>query len=271
MDSAAKLINLKNILTHHDRIVLAFSGGVDSAFLLAVARECLGDRITAITVRSPFYPEREYAEAVAIAQQLGVRHRTVHADPLAVPGLAENHPDRCYRCKGEIFRLILAEARREGISTVAEGSNQDDLADFRPGQKALAELGIISPLCQARLCKAEIRDLARKTGLRVWDKPAYACLASRFPYGETITTDKLSRVEKAESFLFRLGLSQLRVRSHGDLARIEVSPKERQFFYSDSVLDQVNKALKELGFAYVSLDLAGYRMGSLNETLPSSR
>ena len=262
-----KLAHLKVALRDMGSVAVAFSAGVDSTFLLRVAHEELGDRAMAVTVRSPLIPPHELDDAAAFCRQEGIRHEVIDFDALSAPAVVANPPDRCYHCKKEVFGLILAFARANGLAAVAEGSNTDDDGDFRPGRRAIRELGVRSPLHEAGLSKAEIRALSREMGLSTWDKPSFACLASRFPYGERITAGALERVERAEQWLLdaRLGLKQLRVRSHGDLARIEVPPEDIQRLAARAA--EIAAALKELGFSYVALDLRGYRTGSMNETL----
>ena len=245
---------------------VAFSSGVDSTFLLRTAHEELGDRAVAVTVRSPLIPRHELDEAAAFCRQEGIRHEVIDFDALSAPAVVANPPDRCYHCKKEVFGLISAFARAAGLAAVLEGSNLDDDGDYRPGRRAIKELGIRSPLHEAGLSKAEIRALSREMGLPTWDKPSFACLASRFPYGERLTVAALERVERAERWLREeLGLTQLRVRSHGDLARIEVPPGDIPRLAARAA--EIAAAFKGLGFAYVTLDLQGYRTGSLNETL----
>ena len=246
---------------------MAFSSGVDSTFLLRVAHEELGERVVAATIRSHTFPKRELDEAAAFCRAEGVRHKIIDSEELDIPGFAENPPDRCYHCKRELFSKLLAFARENGLAAVLEGSNLDDDGDYRPGRRAIRELGIVSPLHEAGLTKAEIRALSREMGLPTSDKPSFACLASRFPYGERITAAGLERVEKAEQWLLDagLGLTQLRVRSHGNLARIEVPPDAIPRLAARAA--EIAAAFKELGFAYVTLDLRGYRTGSMNEVL----
>ena len=270
MAMTEKLAHLKKLLREMDGAVVAFSSGVDSTFLLRVAHEVLGARVIAATIRSHTFPERELDEAVAFCRAEGVRHEIIDSEELDIPGFADNPPDRCYHCKRELFSRLLAFAHANGLAAVLEGSNIDDDGDYRPGRRAIKELGIRSPLHEAGLSKAEIRALSREMGLPTSDKPSFACLASRFPYGERITAGALVRVERAEQWLLDagLGLKQLRVRSHGDLARIEVPRDAIPRLAARAA--EIAAALKELGFSYVALDLLGYRTGSMNETLPEA-
>lgn len=260
-----KLLQRKIMLM--DSLAIAFSGGVDSTFLLKVANDLLGNRAVAITARSLTYPEREFGEAVNFANDIGIKHLVVVIDELDIKGFADNPPNRCYLCKRELFSQILEVARNQNITLVADGSNADDVSDYRPGLKALGELGIVSPLRDAGLTKEDIRILSRQMNLPTWDKPAFACLASRFPYGQKISREKLAMVDKAEQYLLGLGLRQIRVRHHGDIARIEVSPHERAMFMDEKIMDKVDEEFRRIGFAYTALDLKGYRTGSMNENL----
>ncbi len=248
-------------------LAVAFSGGTDSSLLTAVAHDVLGDRMLAVTAQSPLYAEHERDEAVTLAQQLGVRHLLIYSDELATPGFADNPPNRCYLCKRELFREIAQAALAEGIERVADGTNADDLGDYRPGRRAARETGVVSPLLDAGLTKAEVRALSHKLKLPTADKPAMACLASRFPYGTRITERALNAVGKVETTLRRHGIRCYRVRFHDTICRIELGAEELKTFIGSAACDAALKAAKQAGFTYVTLDLEGYRTGSMNETL----
>lgn len=258
---------LKSALLSYGSIVVAFSGGVDSTFLLKVAHDLLGERAVAVTAAPVFVPRREQNEALSFCSEQKIRQIIIPAEQLNIDSIRHNPPDRCYHCKREIFGKILEVAAQNGISTVAEGSNMDDTGDYRPGMRAIHELGVVSPLLEAGLTKAEIRQLSQELGLPTWNKPSFACLASRFVYGEAITDKRLSMVDQAEQTLLDLGFRQFRVRIHGDLARIEILPEEFAQIMKAETRDRITRNLKEYGFSYVTLDLTGYRTGSMNEVL----
>lgn len=267
MELNEKYEKLKEILEDMGSVLIAYSGGVDSTFLLKAAYDVLKDKVVAVTARSSTYPEREFNEAVKYAKQIGAQHKVIISEELDIKEFVHNPKNRCYYCKRELFTKLKEEAVNLGINYVLDGSNADDVNDYRPGMQAAKELEVRSPLKEALLTKNDIRTLSKKMGLPTWDKPSFACLSSRFPYGNEITRPKLGMVEKAEEFLLGLGFRQIRVRHHGDIARIEVGPSEREKFFDLSVMDKINNELKKIGFTYVTLDLSGYRTGSMNEVL----
>ena len=265
-----KRLRLNAILSEMRGCVIGFSGGVDSTFLFAAAVEALGDRALAVTATSETYPERERQEAEALARRIGGRHRLIVSEELDIPGFAENPKNRCYFCKKELFGKLREVADEEGLPHVADGSNVDDRGDYRPGREAAMELGVRSPLDEAGLTKQDIRELSRQMGLPTWDKPAFACLSSRFPYGTPITREKVTQVGRAEEGLRELGLRVLRVRHHGDVARLELGPQEFERVVN-GLRDEVIRIVKDAGYTYVALDLQGYRTGAMNEALTDIR
>ncbi|MBR1912788.1 MAG: ATP-dependent sacrificial sulfur transferase LarE [Treponema sp.] len=260
-----KLIDLRYYLESLERVAVAFSSGVDSTFLLKVAHDVLGDNAVAVTASSHSFPSREQQESIEFCKKENIRHILFEINELEIPGFDRNPKNRCYLCKKDLFSHMIAIASENGISCVCEGSNVDDMGDYRPGLQAVAELGVKSPLRYCGLHKQEIRALSKEMGLSTWEKPSFACLASRFVYGQTITAEKLGMVDKAEQLLVDLGFLQERVRIHDTLARIEVLPDD--FMNIIAYKDEIVDAFKKIGFTYVSLDLQGYRTGSMNETL----
>lgn len=262
-----KYAYLQDYLKSLGSMAVAFSGGVDSTFLLRVAHDVLGDNVLAVTAASCSFPERELREAKKYCEENGIRHVVCQSEELDIEGFRQNPINRCYLCKHELFEKIGEIAAENHLAAVAEGSNMDDNGDYRPGLQAVKELGIKSPLRQAGLNKDEIRQLSRMLGLPTWNKQSFACLSSRFVYGETISEEKLSMVDRAEQLLLDLDFHQVRVRIHDKLARIEILPEEFSRLLDDSVRNTIYETLKSLGFTYVTLDLAGYRTGSMNEVL----
>ncbi|GIP31965.1 ATP-dependent sacrificial sulfur transferase LarE [Paenibacillus sp. J2TS4] len=261
-----KYARLGEILKDMKKIVVAFSGGVDSSFLLKAALEFLGPEcVLAITADSETYPEREKNEAIELAKEMNAPHLIIHTSELAIPGYAENPTNRCYFCKNSLFDHLIPIAKERGYDHVVFGAIADDLGEHRPGLQAAHDQGVRAPLLEAHIKKSEIRHLSRQFGLRTWDKPSFACLSSRIPYGEAITAQKLSMIDQAEDFLIQLGFRQVRVRQHDNLARIEVPAADLAEVLA--VAETVHAKLKEIGYAYVTLDLKGYRSGSMNEVL----
>lgn len=262
-----KLNKLEDNIRELGSLAIGFSGGVDSSFLLAVAHNVLGENVIAVTGADASVPERELKEAVSFCKERGIRHIVCKVDPLKEEGYRHNGPDRCYFCKHGIFTEVKKIADENGIAFMAEGSNMDDVGDYRPGLKAAAELSVKSPLREAGLYKRDIRQISKAMGLPTWSKPAYACLASRFVYGEEITEEKLHMIDRAEQFLIEQGFFEERVRLHGKLVRIEVPAGDIERLASDTLRESVYKKFKEIGFMFVTIDMHGYRQGSMNATL----
>lgn len=267
MSAADKEEQLVGMLKDAGEIAVAFSGGVDSSYLVSLAFRVLGERSIAVTALSPTYPDHVRADAEQIAKLVGIRHILIESNELEIPGFAQNPVDRCYFCKRELFSEIARTVRPLGFTRIADGSNYDDRGDYRPGMKAVCELGVWSPLMDAGMTKEDIRECSRKAGLPTADKPAFACLASRFPYGTEITEEKLKAVDRMEVFLRDRGFRVVRVRHHGEVARIEVGENEILRLCDAAIRADVAAEAKACGFLYAALDLKGYRTGSMNEGL----
>ena len=268
MDTLARKIGkLNETILGLKGVVVAYSGGVDSTYLAKRCADLLGERVLAVTAVSETYPPREVQAAIEMAKTLGLRHEVVRTTELNNPEFRSNPPGRCYHCKLELFSKLHGIAEERGLPHVVDGSNLDDLSDHRPGRQAARELGVRSPLQEASLTKAEIRILSKEEGLPTWNKPSFACLASRFPYRVNITKETLDRIERAESFITSLGIAQVRLRHHGSIARIEVEPADFSIVLEPHNRQRIASLCRELGYAYATLDLAGYRSGSMNEVL----
>ncbi len=267
MTPEGKEAKLREIIRQMGTLAIAFSGGVDSTYLLNVAAEELGEDVLAITAVSPTYPQRERQRSIDLAKNIGARQMLFDSGETDLPEFKSNPPDRCYFCKKELFLQVGRIAQDEGIARIADGSNVDDLQDHRPGMAALKELGVRSPLRECGMTKNDVRERSKTLGLSTWDLPSFACLASRFPYGTPITEDALKRIEQAETALYDLGFKIIRVRHHGDTARIELGRDEIDLLLKESLRTKVVSAIKNTGYKYVALDLEGYRTGSMNEVL----
>lgn len=259
-----KYTKLQKYLQNLGKVVVAFSGGVDSTFLLKAAKEALGDNMKAVTIRAPYIPKWEIEEAKQLIAELGVTHEIIEA-PI-IDEIRHNPENRCYLCKTAVFTMIKSIAEKQGYHYVVDGTNFDDTGNYRPGIKALQELNIKSPLLECELTKQEIRNLSKELGLPTWDKPPYACLLTRIPYGEELKVEDFEKIENAEKYMMDRGFRAIRVRCHNDLARLEVDKQDRSKLFDEKILDEISGKLKEFGFKYVTLDLEGYRVGSFDET-----
>jgi len=269
MNIQDKFKKLESIIRDQKKVAVAFSGGVDSTFLSKVSYDILGENSIAITIVSPMNSESEMSDAKEFANQIGIPHALIIDEEIEEEVL-DNPVNRCYFCKKSEFSKIAEKAVELGFNTVFDGSNMDDLSDYRPGMKALQELNIMSPLKEAGLTKAEIRELSRQLGLKSWDKPALACLASRIPYGERITNEKLTKIDKSEAYIRSLGFKQFRVRTHSDIARIEIAQNELPAIFEPKLMEKISKTLKSYGYLYVALELEGYSIGSMNKVIDNS-
>ena len=263
----AKEAALRDILKGMGTVIVAYSGGTDSAFLSALSNEVLGGSALAVTAKSPSLAPSELEHATALASELGLNHRVIETAEVQRADYQANTPSRCFFCKDELYTHLSRLADEERYDWIANGTNVDDLGDFRPGLKAANQYGVRSPLVEAGLSKSEVRSLSRDRGLTTWDKPAQACLSSRIPYGTVVTVEALERIAKAEEFLRGLGIRQLRVRHHDTVARIEVEPHELNLLTDPGTRGQITRYFRSIGYAYVTVDLDGFRSGSLNETL----
>jgi len=271
LSAEEKLSKLKKVVSELESVVVAFSGGVDSTLVAKVCYDILKDNSMAVTARSETYPDFEFKEAQKLAKEIGIRHLVIDTSELAIEGFANNPPERCYFCKTELFGKLKDIAKEQGFLNVADGANVDDTKEFRPGLEASKELDVKSPLKESGLTKQDIREVSRMLNLSNWDKPPYACMSSRFPYGQSITEKKLSMVSEAEKYLRGLGLIQFRVRHHETIARIEVLPEDIHLLTNSPAREELTGKFKEIGFTYITLDLEGYRSGSMNEVLTDTK
>lgn len=271
MGLLTKLETLKSILAEMESVLISYSGGVDSTFLLKVASDVLKDKAIAVTASSEIHSSKELEEAKKNAKMLGVRHFVINTNELDNENFVSNTPERCYYCKKELFYKLIELAKQYGLNYVIDGSNYDDESDFRPGMKAASEFGIKSPLKDGKFTKEEIRLLSKEMNLPTWDKPSFPCLSTRFPYGTKITREKLVRIESAEDFLARFGIRQLRVRDHGDIARIEVLKEDMHIFLDNAISREITDKFNALGYMYITLDIQGYRTGSMNPLFKNER